>query len=156
MLTVGPAFVMSSVGLFKCRQTPLPGADLFAVQIASAQKAIIAKRKTGVSRKYSNSLFLMNLIADRLWHACCFSCSHRTTEARLMISALLLSNAIALTVLPGFHFTPESGAAQVAQRMPHYLQLQKAPPLAVKSDQHGFASQENILMPAPSAERLVF
>ena len=73
-----------------------------------------------------------------------------------MISALLLSSAIALTVLPGFHFTHESGATKVAQRMPHYLQLQKAPQLAVKSDQHGFASQENILVPAPSAERLVF
>ena len=30
-------------GLFKCRQTPRPGADLFTVQIASLQKAIIAK-----------------------------------------------------------------------------------------------------------------
>ena len=29
--------------LFKCRQTPRPGADLFTVQIASLQKAIIAK-----------------------------------------------------------------------------------------------------------------
>jgi hypothetical protein len=29
--------------LFKCRQTPLPGADSFTVQIASPQKAIIAK-----------------------------------------------------------------------------------------------------------------
>ena len=77
-----------------------------------------------------------------------------------MISALLLSNAIALTVLPGFHFTPESGAAQVAQRMPHYLQLQKAPQLTVMSGQQGFVSQEvsqeTILVPAPSAERLVF
>lgn len=44
--------------------------------------------------------------------------------------------------------------------MPHYLQLQKAPQLAVMSDQHGFVSQEvsqeTILVPAPSAERLVF
>ncbi len=44
--------------------------------------------------------------------------------------------------------------------MPHYLQLQKAPQLAVMSDQHGFVSQEvsqeNILVPALSAERLVF
>jgi hypothetical protein len=28
--------------LFKCRQTPRPGADLFTMQIASLQKAIIA------------------------------------------------------------------------------------------------------------------
>jgi hypothetical protein len=73
-----------------------------------------------------------------------------------MNSALLLSSAIALTVLPGFQFTPESGAAQVAQRMPHYLQLQKAPQLTVMNGQHGFFSQENILVPALSAERLVF
>ncbi|QVW22036.1 hypothetical protein KJF94_19400 [Pseudomonas hormoni] len=77
-----------------------------------------------------------------------------------MNSALLLSNAIALAVLLGFHFAPESGAEPVAQRMPHYLQVQRAPQLAVLSDQHGFVSQEvsqeNILLPAPSSERLVF
>jgi len=77
-----------------------------------------------------------------------------------MNSALLLSNAIALAVLLGFHFAPESGAEPVAQHMPHYLQVQRAPQLAVLSDQHGFAgqevSQENILLPAPSSERLVF
>ncbi|MHC8288252.1 hypothetical protein ACYZUD_15825 [Pseudomonas sp. XS1P51] len=77
-----------------------------------------------------------------------------------MNSALLLSNAIALAVLLGFHFVPESGAEPVAQRMPHYLQVQKAPQLAVMSDQHGFVSQEvsqdNILLPAQSSERLVF
>ena len=51
MLTAGPAFVMSSVGLFKCRQTPQPGVDLFTVQIASLQKAINAKCKIELSRK---------------------------------------------------------------------------------------------------------
>ena len=77
-----------------------------------------------------------------------------------MNSALLLSNAIALAVLLGFHFFPESSATQVAQRIPHYLQLQKAPQLAELSDRHGFVSQqmskENILLPTPSSERLVF
>ena len=77
-----------------------------------------------------------------------------------MNRALLLSNAIALAILLGFHFAPENGAAQVAQRMPHYLQLQRAPQLAVMSDQRGFVgqevSQENILLPAQSSERLVF
>ncbi|MFL1526423.1 hypothetical protein [Pseudomonas sp. O230] len=77
-----------------------------------------------------------------------------------MNSALLLSNAIALAVLLGFHFAPESGADPVAQRMPHYLQVQRAPQLAVLSDQRGFVgqavSQENILLPAQSSERLVF
>ncbi|KJZ43438.1 MULTISPECIES: hypothetical protein [Pseudomonas] len=77
-----------------------------------------------------------------------------------MKSALSLSYAIALAVLAGVHFVPESSATQAAQHMPHYLQLQKAPQLAVTSDQHGFVSQENsqknTLVPAPSAERLVF
>ncbi|MDP9657944.1 UNVERIFIED_ORG: hypothetical protein J2W87_005902 [Pseudomonas putida] len=77
-----------------------------------------------------------------------------------MKCALLLSNALALAVLLGFHFFPDSSATQVAQRIPHYLQLQKAPQLAAVSDQHGFVSQEvsqeNIPVPNPPAERLVF
>ncbi|WP_283181335.1 MULTISPECIES: hypothetical protein [unclassified Pseudomonas] len=77
-----------------------------------------------------------------------------------MNSTLLLSNAIALTVLLGFHFIPESGAEPVTQRMPHYLQVQRAPQLAVMSDQRSFVSQEvsqeGILLPAQSSERLVF
>lgn len=77
-----------------------------------------------------------------------------------MNSALLLSNAIALAVLLGFHFAPENGTEPVAQRTPHYLQLQKAPQLAVMNDQRGFAgqdvNQEKILLPAPTSERLVF
>lgn len=77
-----------------------------------------------------------------------------------MNSALLFSNAIALAVLLGFQFVPQSGAESVAQRMPHYLQVQKAPQLAVMNDQRGFASlevsQENILLPTQSSERLVF
>jgi hypothetical protein len=37
--------------LFKCRQVPLWGADLFTVQIASPQKAIIAKCKIDTWQK---------------------------------------------------------------------------------------------------------
>ncbi len=37
--------------LFKCRQTPLPGADSFTVQIASPQKAIIAKCNAALYQK---------------------------------------------------------------------------------------------------------
>lgn len=74
-----------------------------------------------------------------------------------MNSVLLLSNAIALTVLLGGHFASDTGAEQVAHRMPHYLQLQKAPQLAVMNDHRGFAnqdvSQENV---AQTSERLVF
>jgi len=77
-----------------------------------------------------------------------------------MNSVLLLSNAIALTVLLGGHFAAESGAEQVAHRMPHYLQLQKAPQLAVMNDQRGFAgqdvSQQNYLPVSQTSERLVF
>ena len=73
-----------------------------------------------------------------------------------MKCALLLSNAIALAVLLGFHFFPESSVTQIAQRIPHYLQLQKAPQLAAISDQHGLVIQENITAPNPPAERLVF
>lgn len=78
-----------------------------------------------------------------------------------MNSALLLSNALALAVLLGFHFAPESGAQQVAQRMPHYLQVQKAPQLAVLSDRNVTTvgrevSEDDFVIPAPSSERLVF
>lgn len=76
-----------------------------------------------------------------------------------MNRALLLSNAIALAVLAGFHFAPESSAVQVAQRMPHYLQLQKAPQLAVMNDERSFirqdVSQEGKSISQPS-ERFVF
>ncbi|WP_213941036.1 hypothetical protein [Pseudomonas sp. dw_612] len=77
-----------------------------------------------------------------------------------MNGALLLSNAIALTALLGFQFIPEGDSKVVAQRMPHYLQLQKAPQLAVMSDQHVFVNQElsqESPLPTPnSSERLVF
>jgi hypothetical protein len=51
MLTGRPAFVMSSVGLFKCRQTPHGSVALFTVQIASPQNAIIAKCNAGILLK---------------------------------------------------------------------------------------------------------
>jgi hypothetical protein len=78
-----------------------------------------------------------------------------------MNSVLLLSNAIALTVLLGVHFAPdENDAVQVAQRMPHYLQLQKAPQLAVMNDQRGFVGQDvnqpSYPLVSQSSERLVF
>ncbi|EJM65947.1 hypothetical protein PMI31_05506 [Pseudomonas sp. GM55] len=37
--------------LFKCRQTPLPGADLFTVQIASLQKSTLAKCNIALYQK---------------------------------------------------------------------------------------------------------
>lgn len=77
-----------------------------------------------------------------------------------MNSVLLLSNAIALTALLGVHFAPENGAVQVAQQMPHYLQLQKAPQLAVINDQRGFVGQDvnqhTYPLVSQSSERLVF
>lgn len=77
-----------------------------------------------------------------------------------MNGALLLSNAIALALLLGFQYIPERDAEVVVQRMPHYLQLQKAPQLAVMSDQHVFvtqeANQQPDLLQTASTERLVF
>ncbi len=77
-----------------------------------------------------------------------------------MNSALLLSNAVALAVLVGFHFAQDENTNPVAQHMPHYLQVQKAPQLAVMSDQRGFVgqevSQQSQLPVAPTSDRLVF
>jgi len=77
-----------------------------------------------------------------------------------MNSALSLSIAIALAILLGFHFSPERDVEPIAQRMPHYLQVQRAPQLAAMSDQRSFVSQEvnqeGIQVPAQSSERLVF
>ncbi len=76
-----------------------------------------------------------------------------------MNRALLLSNAIALAVLAGFHFAPESSAVQVAQRIPHHLQLQKAPQLAAMNDQRGLSRQDVSQEAGPesqSSEHLVF
>ncbi|MBI6950051.1 hypothetical protein [Pseudomonas koreensis] len=76
-----------------------------------------------------------------------------------MNSTLLLANAIALAILVGFHFAPER-AEPVAQHMPHYLQVQRAPQLAVLSDQGDFAAQavneSEQALPTRDTERLVF
>lgn len=77
-----------------------------------------------------------------------------------MNSTLLLANAIALAVVVGFHFVPEGAAPEsVVQRMPHYLQVQRAPQLAVLSDQD-FApqavSEPEQATSAHATERLVF
>jgi hypothetical protein len=81
-------------------------------------------------------------------------------EDNPMNGALLLSNAIALALLAGLQLIPEGNAEVVAQRMPHYLQLQKAPQLAVMSDQHIFVnqemSQESSAPQKPASERLIF
>lgn len=76
-----------------------------------------------------------------------------------MNSTLLLANATALAVLVGFHFAPDSHET-VAQRMPHYLQVQKQPQLAVLSDQDSYGpravSEAEQGLPAQVSERLVF
>ena len=77
-----------------------------------------------------------------------------------MNSALLLSIAIALAILLGFHFVPESGVDLGGRRIIKKKKVQRAPQLAVMSDQRSFVSQEvsqeGILLPAQSSERLVF
>jgi hypothetical protein len=76
-----------------------------------------------------------------------------------MNSTLLLANAIALAVLVGSQFIPERKAPEsVAQRVPHYLQVQKAPQLAVLSNQGApqAVSDSERALATVSSERLVF
>ncbi|SDS51969.1 hypothetical protein SAMN05216496_1772 [Pseudomonas sp. Z003-0.4C(8344-21)] len=76
-----------------------------------------------------------------------------------MNSTLLLANAIALAVLVGSQFIPERKAPEsVAQRVPHYLQVQKAPQLAVLSNQGApqAVSDSERSLPTATSERLVF
>ena len=77
-----------------------------------------------------------------------------------MNSALLLSNAVALAVLVSFHFAQDTRTDSVAQHMPHYLQVQKAPQLAVMNGDRGFVgnevSEQSALPVAPTSDRLVF
>ena len=76
-----------------------------------------------------------------------------------MNSTLLLANAVALAVLVGSQFIPERKAPEsVAQRVPHYLQVQKAPQLAVLSNPGTpqTVSDSERLLPAVTSERLVF
>lgn len=78
-----------------------------------------------------------------------------------MNRALLLANAIALAVLAGFQFhSVDSAARPVAQRMPHYLQVQKAPQWAVLSEKSDAAATQMVSEPelgsSPVTERFVF
>ena len=72
-----------------------------------------------------------------------------------MNNALLLANAIALATLLGVH--PENDPDPMAQRTPHYLQIQKTPQWAMASDQSGLTGQPQEVTPLPpSSDRLVF
>ncbi|MBV4485566.1 hypothetical protein HU727_008205 [Pseudomonas sp. SWRI153] len=77
-----------------------------------------------------------------------------------MNSTLLLANAAALAFLLGSHFFPKADVEQsVAQRMPHYLQVQKAPQWAVFNDRDNAVAQlanEPEQASAQTTERLVF
>jgi hypothetical protein len=78
-----------------------------------------------------------------------------------MNTTLLLANAIALAVLVSFQFGPEHATQKpLAQRMPHYLQVQKAPQLAVLNDQDTSTPQavsnSEQVRPALTSEHLVF
>lgn len=76
-----------------------------------------------------------------------------------MNSTLLLANAIALAVLVGSQFISERKAPEsLAQRVPHYLQVQKAPQLAVLNNQGTpqTVSDSEQSIPAATSERLVF
>ncbi|AZZ77790.1 MULTISPECIES: hypothetical protein [Pseudomonas] len=78
-----------------------------------------------------------------------------------MNTTLLLANAAALAILASFHFMPESATQKsVAQRMPHYLQVQRQPQLAVLTDKDSFApravSAREQALPPQMINRLVF
>ena len=77
-----------------------------------------------------------------------------------MNSTLLVANAIALAIVLGVHFAPVSDEVAANQRTPHYLQLQRAPQLAVMNNQTRAsaqdASQAIAVTAAQSSDRLVF
>lgn len=81
-------------------------------------------------------------------------------EPQPMNRILLVANAIALAVLAGSHLLPEERASDtVAQRMPHYLQVQRTPQWAVLNDQSNVTRQmvsEPEQAQALATERLVF
>ncbi|WP_322844478.1 hypothetical protein [Pseudomonas sp. B33.4] len=78
-----------------------------------------------------------------------------------MNTTLLLANAAALAIVASFHFIPESTTPKsVAQRMPHYLQVQRKPQLAVLSDKDSLApkvvSAQEKALPSQMIDRLIF
>jgi hypothetical protein len=66
MLTASPCFVMSSVGLFKCRQPPCKIAGTFTGQFALRENALIADCNQRISKNRIKPLFLKDLSADTL------------------------------------------------------------------------------------------
>jgi hypothetical protein len=66
MLTARPGFVMSSAGLFKCRQAARSIAGSFTVHFALSQKAIIADCNSATPQQPRKCLFLKDLTAVRL------------------------------------------------------------------------------------------
>jgi hypothetical protein len=128
----------------------------------AALKAISADCNLHNPKNSLKCLFLKDLTEVRLLARrllCLFN--RRTFGATPMNSTLLLANAIALAVLVSFHFIPASDSPEpLAQRMPHYLQVQKAPQLAVLSDQGTSTplavSNSEQVRPAPTSEHLVF
>lgn len=77
-----------------------------------------------------------------------------------MNSTLIVANAIALAVVLGVHFAPENTNVAANNRTPHYLQLQRAPQLAVVTHETHVlrqqASQAMQVAAAQSADRLIF
>ena len=77
-----------------------------------------------------------------------------------MNSTLLVANAIALAIVLGVHFAPKNDEVAANQRTPHYLQLQRAPQLAVMNNptraSAQYASQAMAIAITPSSDRLVF
>lgn len=79
MLTAGLRFVMSSVGLFKCRQAPRNAAGSFTVHFALLQNASIADCNPQHPTNPLKSLFLKDLTAVRLLARRLLCLFHRRT-----------------------------------------------------------------------------
>jgi hypothetical protein len=133
------------------------------VHFAPLPNAFIADCNPSKPKKPLKCLFLkdlteVKLLARRLLYL--FSIEEHS-EPRPMNSTLLLANAIALVVLVSSQFIPESSAPEpLVQRIPHYLQVQRTPQLAVLSDQVNPTSQAVSIsgqtLPALTSEHLVF
>ncbi|MFK3645021.1 hypothetical protein [Pseudomonas protegens] len=104
------------------------------MQIASLQKAIIAKCNSRDFKNQLNILFLKTLSPGKLLARRLLIQWINTEEMPPMNSALLLLNAIAIAVLAAFHFQPADDAAPGGSSFAHYQQ-RLAPQLAVMNTQ---------------------
>lgn len=162
MLTASPCFVMSSVGLFKCRQAPWKIAGTFTGQFALPENALIADCNHRTPKNLTKPLFLKDLSAVTLLarRLLCLFYQKEQFGASCHEQHPLACKRSGIGFLARIAFFPKADIEQpVAQRMPHYLQVQKAPQWAVLSDRSDASTQmvsEPEQASARTTERLVF